>query len=81
MGIKLSQRLHQKVVHGHPNGATPVGISAKKPRRRFARLVGEAVVAAFDLDVIASFVFFGNATNAALAQKLIFVEHGLQQAV
>src|SRR4051794_9040057 len=50
--VKLLQRLDQKVVDRKPNWASPVGVSAEKPRGRFGRLIIDAMLGPIHLQYV-----------------------------
>ena len=73
--VELLQRLDEQKVHRKPHGTAPIGVATEGTRRRFGRLVVDAVGATGDLQperVLA--MVLRDRTKAERAQEMFLVE-------
>mmetsp|Transcript_39497 Transcript_39497/g.113609 ORF Transcript_39497/g.113609 Transcript_39497/m.113609 type:complete len:249 (-) Transcript_39497:1890-2636(-) len=79
--MELLQRLDDEVVHGEPNGATPVGVAAHDTHGGLGRLITDLVTLPFAIeDEGMREVVPRKRPNAEVGQELLRVQHPLQQA-
>src|SRR5215831_8717248 len=76
------QRLNEQKVDGKPDGAAPVRVPTKQPGARLARFIVDGVFTTIHLDHIRMLSMkTAHAADAMLAEKLLGIEHTLQQAL
>src|SRR3974390_1275342 len=80
--MELLQRLHEQEVDGKPDRTSPVGIPTEESSARLTRLVPDDVVHAMCPIVVGMFrVVLADRSDTVVAQKLIRIEHALEQAL
>src|SRR5437016_2366636 len=80
--MEFSQSFNQEEVYRHPHGAPPVRIASEQSGARLTWLVAHLVHAAVYVQLIRTVqVVSAESADSVVGQKLLRIEHALQQAL